>query len=416
MGSALRAAVAAVASMCAVAPAMPAEASESRPELEFVNVTADGVMGNGASSDPVVSADGRYVAFLSEATNLAPGDTDRTADVYVKDLRTRKLRWVSDVPGGGGEGVDFGPPSISADGTRVAFASLGPDTWPPRDVARPAYVHDTRTSHTERIDETTDPALRHVWTPLLSGNGRYVTFTGRPGGAGTPSRIYVRDLLRDTGSWIDHPLPSGKQSLGSPTLSHDGSRLAYEVGEAGTEPGESREGVYVLDRRTGERIRADADCPGDPTESGVNEPRISADGRHVVFKRNCRTLPSDGTGDTRGTFVRDVRRGTLWPVPARDPKFGTHSARPSADARRIAFAATKSEVGQPPLQVVYWRDLRSGRVELLSARPDGSLNQRPAAHPGIDARGRVVAFDGERLDLQGENGSSERQAVAVRLR
>ncbi|MFD6167921.1 TolB family protein [Streptomyces coeruleorubidus] len=417
MRSALRAAVAAVASLCAVATAAPAEASEPRPGLEFVDVRADGVKGNGASSYPVVSADGRHVAFLSWATNLAPGDTDTTADVYVKDLRTGKLRWVSDVPDGQGEEVAFGTPSISADGTRVAFAALAPDTWPPpRDVKLPAYVHDTRTGRTERIDETTDPAFRTVSAPVLSGNGRYVTFAGRPTGTGNRFSIHVRDLRRGTGSWIDHPLPGGEPSLGSPTLSHDGSRVAYVAWNAGNGPGADHEGVYVLDRRTGERVRADADCAGDPADNGVTAPAISADGRHVAFRWKCLTLPSGGTSDTGDVFVRDLRRGTLRHVLGPRPQYATHSGRPSADAHRIVFAAYESEAGQRSRQVVYLRDLRTGRVDLVSARPDSTVNQRPAAHPTIDARGRIVAFDGERLDLQGEDGVSERQAFVTRVR
>jgi Tol biopolymer transport system component len=419
MRSVLRTAVVvAVASVCAATSAVPAGASRPRPGLEYVDVTADGVKGNGASAYPVVSGDGRHVAFLSWATNLAPGDTDSTADVYVKDLRTGRLRWVSDVPDGQGEEVEFGTPSISADGTRVAFAALAPDTWPPPQNARlPAFVHDSRTGRTERIDETSDPALRSVPTPVLSGNGRYVTFTGRPADvSGNRFRVYVRDLLRDTGSWIDHPLPSGNQSLASPTLSRDGSRVAYVVWDAGTDPGEEHEGVYVLDRRTGERVRADADCAGDPAENGVSAPAISADGGHVVFRWKCLTLPSGGTSDTGDVFVRDVRRGTLRHVLGPKAGYATHSGRPSADARRIVFAVYESDVGQRPRQVVYLRDLRTGRVDLISARPDGTVNQRPAAHPSIDARGRVVAFDGDRLDLQGENAFSERQAFVVRVR
>ncbi|MEU0198217.1 MULTISPECIES: hypothetical protein [unclassified Streptomyces] len=418
MRSALRAAVAAVvASVCAAAGAVPAGAAEPRPGPEFVDVTADGVKGNGPSVYPVVSAGGRHVAFLSWATNLAPGDTDSTADVYVKDLRTGELRWVSDVPGGQGEGVAFGTPSISADGTRVAFAALPPDTWPPRDVQLPAFVFDSRTGRTEQFDERTDPALRKVSAPVLSGDGRYVAFTGRPAGEQGPgSRVYVRDLRRDTGSWIDHPLPSGEQDLGFPTLSHDGSRVAYGVWDTGNDSGEEHEGVYVLDRRTGERTRADADCAGDPADNWVGDPVISADGRHVAFRWKCLTRPEGSTSDTGDMFVRDVRRGTLLHIQGAKTGSATHSGRPSADARRIVFAAFESGAGHPPRQVVYLRDLRTGRVELVSARPDGTVNRRPAAHPTLDARGRVVAFDADRLDLQGEDGFGERQAFVMRVR
>ncbi|WDV55311.1 hypothetical protein PV963_35595 [Streptomyces coeruleorubidus] len=403
-----------MASVCTAAPAGPAGASEPRPGTEFVDVTADGVKGNGASAYPVVSADGGHVAFLSWATNLAPGDTDSAADVYVRDLRTGDLRWVSDVPGD----QEFGEPSISADGSRVAFAALAPNTWPPtREVRLPAYLHDTRTGRTAQVDEGTDPAFGRAATPVVSGNGRYVAFTARPTDRfDDRSRLYVRDLRRGTTTEIDHPLPSGEQRLVSPTLSHDGSRVAYHLWDAGTDPGEDEEGVHVLDRRTGERTRADAECAGDPAENGVGSPVISADGHHVAFNWKCLTLPSGGTNDTAGVVVRDLLRGTLRHVLGPQPQYGTHSGRPSADARRIAFAVSESAPGQRPRQVVYWRDLRTGQVAMISARPDGTANQRPAAHPTIDARGRVVAFDGERLDLQGEDGSSERQAFVTRVR
>ncbi|MER7407452.1 hypothetical protein ABT373_34495 [Streptomyces sp. NPDC000070] len=415
MRSALRAAVvAAMASVCTAVPAGPAGASEPRPGTEFVDVTADGVKGNGASAYPVVSADGGHVAFLSWATNLAPGDTDGAADVYVKDLRTGDLRWVSDVPGD----QEFGTPSVSADGTRVVFAALAPNTWPPpRETRLPAYVHDTRTGRTTQVDEGTDPAFGRASTPVVSGDGRYVAFTARPTDRlDERSRLYVRDLRRGTTTQIDHPLPSGEQRLGSPTLSHDGSRVAYHLSDAGTDPGEDEEGVFVLDRRTGERTRVDDECAGDPAETWAGSAVISADGAHVAFRWKCLTLPSGGTNDTGDVFVRDLRRGTLRHVLGPQPRYATHSGRPSADARRIAFAVFESGPGHRPRQVVYWRDLRTGRVVLISARPDGTVNQQPAAHPTIDARGRVVAFDGDRLDLQGEDGFGERQAFVTRVR
>lgn len=142
---------------------------------------------------------------------------------------------------------------------------------------------------------------------------------------------------------------------------------------------------------------------------------LSADGRHVVFRWKCLTRPAGNTSDTGDVFVRDLRRGTLRHVQGPTAGSATHSGRPGADARRIVFAVFESGAGQRPRQVVYLRDLRTGRVELISARPDGTANRQPAAHPSLDARGRVVAFDGDRLDLQGENVSSERQAFVTRV-
>ncbi len=91
--------MAAVAWVCAAVQTAPAGALELRPGTDHVNVTSDDVLGNGQSRYAAISANGRYVAFWSYASNLAPGDTDDAADVYVKDLRTGRVHWASDLAG-----------------------------------------------------------------------------------------------------------------------------------------------------------------------------------------------------------------------------------------------------------------------------------------------------------------------------
>ncbi|GGL61888.1 hypothetical protein GCM10010129_01800 [Streptomyces fumigatiscleroticus] len=396
--------VAAVASVCLTGPAAPAGALELKPGTEYVNVTADDVKGDDISEWPAISADGRYVAFWSYASNLVPGDTDTAGDVYVKDLRTGRIHWAGDVPEGMEREGAFGSPSISADGRRVAFATLD---------GRHAYVHDLRTGRTEPVDDGVTASFDMANLPVISGNGRYVTFAATAPALG--SRVYLRDLVSGTGEWIDHPLPSGRQELRSPTLSRDGRYLAYTVSGDDSSPGEST-AVHVLDRHTGQRVRADVDCAGDPAESHVGSPVISADGRQVVFRMKCLTLLPEGTNDTGDVFVRDLRRGTLQRVVGPRPEFGTHSGRLSADGRHLVFAVVEEEAHRP-YQVIYARDLRTGRTVMVTARPDGTPNRRPAARPSIDAHGRTVAYDAIPGDLLGEaHPVGERQALVTHLR
>src|SRR5947209_5741595 len=93
------------------------------PSTKRVSVDSHGAQGNGGSNDPAISADGRFVAFGSVASNLVAGDTNAVSDVFVRDRKTGKTRRVSvDSHGAQGNGATF-LPAISADGRFVAFDS-----------------------------------------------------------------------------------------------------------------------------------------------------------------------------------------------------------------------------------------------------------------------------------------------------
>src|SRR5438093_763515 len=124
---------------------------------ERVSVASDGAQGNNASSYPALSADGRFVAFDSDATNLVAGDTNGTTDVFVHDRQTGTTERVSVASGGGTQGNGksggfFAFPALSADGRFVAFQSdatnlVAGDTNGTTDV----FVHDRPTATTERV-------------------------------------------------------------------------------------------------------------------------------------------------------------------------------------------------------------------------------------------------------------------------
>src|SRR5262249_14828840 len=110
-------------------------------ETKLVSAAADGTPGNDVSLNAVISADGRYVAFDSFASNLVDGDTNNDVDVFVKDMLTGAIALVT-VNAQGIQGNQFGiHPAISADGKYIAFQSdstnLVPnDTNDLRDVFR----------------------------------------------------------------------------------------------------------------------------------------------------------------------------------------------------------------------------------------------------------------------------------------
>jgi Tol biopolymer transport system component len=165
----------------------------------LVSKTSSGVAADDDADDPSLSASGRFVAFASDAANL-PGQ-DVVQSVYVHDRRTGKTRLASKTSGGTPADGHSERPSLSADGSRVAFSSQadnlpGPDTW--SDV----YVWDFDTrrlrhvSQTSGGEELTTPS--HSTAGALSANGRFVAFESTdpalPGGTNSYYLIYVHDL------------------------------------------------------------------------------------------------------------------------------------------------------------------------------------------------------------------------------
>ncbi len=163
----------------------------------LVSVSSQGWLANHSSGQPALSADGRYLAFTSTATNLVPGDSNGAADVFVRDLVTGRATQVSAGPRGAPGDGPSSAPAISADGRYVAFESLAANlvagdtnlTW---DV----FVRDRSLGSTERITvnpggDQADYASR---MPVLSPDGRYVAFQSRATNLAPGPRIWDDDV------------------------------------------------------------------------------------------------------------------------------------------------------------------------------------------------------------------------------
>jgi Tol biopolymer transport system component len=171
---------------------------------ERVSVDTTGTEGNDKSSDldrPVISSDGRYVAFSSLATNLVAGDTNAKADVFLRDRQLGTTARVN-VDSGGAEADDSGGyPSISSDGLLVAFTSsatnlVAGDT----NATNDAFVRDRALATTERVNLGFDgrEADGPAFSPSISADGRYVAFESDasnlvPGDTNGVRDVFVRD-------------------------------------------------------------------------------------------------------------------------------------------------------------------------------------------------------------------------------
>ena len=149
---------------------------------ERVSVAGSGAEGNGASATSAISADGRYIAFYSSASNLVSGDSNGVADAFVHDRQAGTTVRVNVTSSGlqTSGGYSGAPPAISADGRYVAFEStasnlVAGDTNSSMDI----FVHDCLTGVTERASAASDGSQAVGWNriPSISADGRYVAFS-----------------------------------------------------------------------------------------------------------------------------------------------------------------------------------------------------------------------------------------------
>jgi Tol biopolymer transport system component len=149
--------------------------------LELVSVRSDGIQGNGASHEPSISWDGRYVAFSSAATNLVAGDTNGTSDIFVHDRDNDATELVSVSwmrTQGDGSSV---APSISPDGRYVAFSSAATnlDSWGDTNRDYDVFVHDRDANWTELVSVRSDRIQGNSYSsePSITLDGDFVAFS-----------------------------------------------------------------------------------------------------------------------------------------------------------------------------------------------------------------------------------------------
>jgi Tol biopolymer transport system component len=361
----------------------PAWADEPQPGPVRISTSAGGLQGNGSSSRPVISGDGRFAAFNSSATTLVTGDFGRTTAVFVKEIATGVVERVA-------TGL---LPTLSRDGRYVAFLSGAADVVPGDTNGKvDVFVHDRQADTTTRVNVASDGTAANGDSAdaYLAADGRYVVFTSAatnlaPGATGTNRKVFVHDLatgvttevsvtpdgrsggkdssyatisadgrfvgfasqakelvpgattrnissayVRDLADGTTRRLPSGFVK-GFVSISDDGRYVGYMDSRGDIVPGDTNgfNDVFRYDLASGEVIRvnvADDGTPADKDSGYVPQGvPMSADGRYVFFESAATNLVPGDTNARRDVFLRDTEAGTTTRVSVD----GTH---PSASA------------------------------------------------------------------------------------
>ncbi|HEX5649906.1 MAG TPA: hypothetical protein VFX69_09635, partial [Steroidobacteraceae bacterium] len=216
---------------------------------ELASVASSGAQANDESLESAISADGRYVAFTSFASNLARNDTNARSDVFLRDRQAGYTERVS-VASDGREADGYSwQPSVSADGRFVAFYSTATNLVPDdHGDMQDVFVRDRQTRETRRISETADGTAANGYSvqPALSGNGRYVAFVSAadnlaPGDTNGLIDVFVKDLQTHSVERVSVS-SSGTQGNGGsyePALSADGRYVVFESFASNLVPGDT---------------------------------------------------------------------------------------------------------------------------------------------------------------------------------
>ncbi|HXW11042.1 MAG TPA: choice-of-anchor D domain-containing protein [Steroidobacteraceae bacterium] len=291
--------------------------------LEIVSVNSAGRPGNDESLESRISADGRYVAFTSFASNLARNDDNGRSDVFLRDRQAGYTERVS-VASDGREAQGYSwQPSVSANGRYVAFYSTAANLVPgDRGSAADVFVRDRRTRQTRRASEAADgtPANGYSVQPVLSANGRYVAFVSDarnlvPGDTNRVIDVFVKDLETDAVERVS-VASGGAQADGAsfePSISADGRYVAFESFASNLVAGDTngRNDVFVHDRTTHTTRRVSLTADGRAANDDNWTPSISADGRFVAFRSDASNLAAIDGNRSSDVYVKDLGpRGT----------------------------------------------------------------------------------------------------------
>jgi len=380
-----------------------------------LSTSSSGSQARDDSSQATVSADGRYLAFVSEAANLVGGDTNAGADVFVRDRITKQTRRMSV----GASGVQAnGPsydPALSADGRYVAFVSeannlVSGDSNGLADV----FLRDRIGGTTTRVsvDSASAPVQANgaSYEPAINADGSKVVFTSEAanlvaGDTNDVADVFVRDRTANTTSRVSIATGAagaqGNGESGQAAVSGSGQLVAFLSRASNLTAGDTNLAfdVFVRDRTANTTTRVSVAGANTQANKDSWQPALSSDGRYVVFASDATNLSAADSNGVADIFVRDRTANATTRVSV--DVSGTQSDGPSYnpaisnDGRYVTFdsLATLDPVDYNNAWDIYLRDRTGQTTARLSVATATQEANADSLRPVLSADGRYVLFE-----------------------
>ena len=285
-------------------------------ELECVSISTNGREGNKKSDQPDISADGSYIVFRSAADNLVPGDTNNHTDIFIHKLVGQQTVRVSLGQSGYEYNSDSYQPSISADGLYVVFVNDGYDNNP-RIIFR-----DWKNGKTELISVNSADISGNGWSnnPSISGNASFVVFDSSSTNlvaddTNNAVDVFIRDRETNTTERISVNSLSvqGNDNSFHGSVSADGRYVVFTsyADNLVADDTNGKTDIFVRDRFRGLTKRISVNSAGEQGNDFSGTPSISDDGKHVVFTSYATNLVPGDTNGKYDVFVNEISSTNL---------------------------------------------------------------------------------------------------------
>lgn len=408
----------AVAVAIAAAPFLMLPAALAAQGVERISLDSDEQQGTGASWVPqstrVVSADGRFVVFSSDAANLVANDGNDASDVFLRDrvLGTTTRISVNKDDGGDASGESH-TPSIDSSGRFIAFASLADDLVEgDGNGYLDVYIYDRiadqmiRASVAGSIGEPNGDSK----DPCISGDGRIVAFSSSATnlvaeGANANVDIYVRDLA--LGETVKVSVRPGgvftELNSWNPAISADGRHVVFTSGDNGLVAGdvEGPQDVFVRDLDTWDIERVSVSSGGGESNERNGVATINADGSVVAWWSRANNLVDDDDNGEDDIFVRDriadtTRRINVSSTGEQAAGGGSYHVSITDDGRFVVFMSDASNLVDDDNNGhgdVFSHDRLTGITRRHSLTPGGFGGNDYSRRPSVSPDGTYIAFE-----------------------
>jgi Tol biopolymer transport system component len=431
----------------AQARAQPARVVAAPPDVvrsvARASVSSAGRQANETTFGAVLSASGRHVAFASGATTLVRRDANGHVDVFVRDLAARRTLRASVASSGAESDGPSAKPSISADGSIVAFPSsatnlVGGDANGMQDV----FVRDRGAGTTTRISRTgVAEANAGSLAALLSADGRIVVFSSEASNLVADDRNRALDVFaanRATGGVARVSVGPYGESAGrseASSIDSDGTVVGFRSFAPNLAYGDwnGRADVFVRDRGHGRTERVNVSSGGIEAGKATFRGMVSGDGRFVGFRSRAANLVAHDTNRALDVFVHDrvtgeTRRVSVASGGAQADASGLDRrtrrsyfvSRPflSGDGRYAAFTSRAANLvpgDRNGVSDVFVHDLFTRTTTRVSVSAEGEEANDASSVSGISADGRVVAYTSVAENLVRSDTNRRRDVFAAVL-
>jgi Tol biopolymer transport system component len=395
-----------------------APAAARAQSTTLMSTGSGGVPADGTSLYPELSADMRWLVWQSQATTLVAGDTNGSADVFVREIATGATAIASLSSSGAQGDGDSLEPQISGDGRYVVFYSFATNLVPgDSNGCSDIFVRDTLLGTTTcvSVDPSGRPANGGNRYPTISHDGRFVAWESNasnlvPGDTNGQRDIFVRDLLLGLTTRVSTASGGAQADAGSTdaNLSPDGRWIAFESDATNLVAGDTNgvTDVFLHDRTTGSTVRVSTNGSGSQAIQPSNDPYVSDQGRYVAFDSRDATLVSGDTNGLIDIFVKDMLTGALercsLDSSGVEADWDCYDPVLSPDGQKLVFFSLAGNLvaGDTNLaEDIFLRDRAAATTERISVSAAGQQGDGASFYPALSPDGRFVAFDSGSTDL-----------------